>query len=594
MYSEKDIQQIRDRVNLVDLVSQYTNLKRSGKSFRGLCPFHLEKTPSFYVDPQKQLYHCFGCGAGGDIFDFVMETEKLSFNEAVEYLAGLAGVTLTRVAGARKTDEKEAIYKALERAKELYQIYLLKSEEGKKAIEYLKGRNVSLSSIKEFEIGLSPNAFNAITKRLLKEGFKEKHLVEAGLTLRTSRGLEDRFKGRIMFPIKDLRGRVVGFGGRQFLSGEPKYLNTPETTLFKKSSLLFNLSKAKKFITEADSVIIVEGYTDVIALNQAGIPNVVATLGTALTETHLSIISRFTKNVFLCFDSDTAGQKAAERGVELIPKAGRLNIKVIIIPGEKDPADFVASFGETRAKEEFLKFMSQAELLEDFVLKRRLNYFDLTNPKDKRQALETASEIIALIEDEILREEFIKKYANILFTSDDTLRKVVSKKLWYNIKGIKQEGLNQNEISRDLNEAEARFFNLLYADYEARVKKAIKELKPEHFFDDILKLLFSGIIQNPKSYSSINRLIEKVRLEAGEEGVKRISQIFLQKIPFGEDDERIFEETIVYLKKRLLEKEIFQLKLKIQEAEKRGDFELAQSLLKEVQEMVKTLNKKET
>lgn len=589
MYSERDIQEIRNRINLVDLVSEYTTLKRSGRSLRGLCPFHTEKTPSFYVDPEKQLYHCFGCGAGGDIFDFVMDMEKLNFNEAVEYLAERAGITLTRVRAAARTGEKDQAIKALERAAELYRIYLFKSEAGKEAVRYLFGRGISLTSIKEFELGLSPEAPDAITKKLLKEGFKERHLLQANLSLKSSRGLVDRFRGRIMFPIRDIKDRVVGFGGRQFTGGEPKYLNTSETEFFKKSSLLYNLNRAKRYLAEAGKVIVVEGYTDVIMLHQAGIPYVVATLGTALTEVHLSLLARFVRDVYLAFDSDSAGQKAAERGIELISKAGKLNIKVIIIPEGKDPADFVKTYGE-KAREKFIQLIKEAEPLEDFVLKRRLKGLDLLDPGQKRQAAEIVSDVLKIIDDPVVRDEYIKKYSLLLGVSEETLRSKLSKPLWYN---INREGSVRKNVGTpgkaSAEEAESRFFALLYRDYRGRIKKALENLKPEHFFDDIYRLIYAEIQSSPEECASTGGLVERVRARIGEDAVKRLSPILISVDDSSEEDERIFNELIVYLKERLIKRRLSEIRLKILEAESRGDFEAALSYARKQQELINLL-----
>lgn len=594
MYSEKDIQEIRNRINIVDLVSQYTNLKRSGRSLRGLCPFHTEKTPSFYVDPEKQLYHCFGCGAGGDIFDFVMEVEKLNFTEAVELLAEKAGVTLTRVSGPSRTTDKDLVLKCLERASELFRIYLLNSQEGKEALKYLNGRNIGISLVKEFEIGLAPSAQNLITKKLLSEGYKEKHLIQSGLSVRTLRGLVDRFRGRIMFPIRDIKDKVVGFGGRQFLSGEPKYLNTPETPFFKKGSLLYNLNKAKKYIVEADRALIVEGYTDVIAFHRAGLPYVVATLGTALTENHLAMISRFTSNIYLAFDSDSAGLKAAESGINLIPKAGRFNVKVIVLPEGKDPAEFVDSYGEERARKELVKLMDGAENVEDFVIKRRLSGFNLVDPKEKRRAAEEVSAIIGLIDDPIVKEEYIQRYAKMLSVTEDTLRRKLKSYVWYNSKqGGSGSSAPPVENSKTLNDVEKHFLKLLYRDYGPRATKTIKYLKPEHFFDDKIRLAFELIFAEPERYSDPRLLVERIRSLHGDEAVRSLSAVFVERGEGSNEDERVFEEMISYLRERFIKRKISELKLEILDAESRGDFEVAQKLLLEVQRLAASLKNRD-
>lgn len=595
LFSERDIEEIRNRVNLVDLVSEYASLKRSGRRFRALCPFHSEKTPSFYVDPDKQLYHCFGCGAGGDIFTFVMEMEKLTFPEAVEYLAQKAGVTLTRITSKAERSDKEQTYKLLEYAAKLYQAVLFKTEEGKKALKYLlEERGISLDSIKQFEIGFSPTDESVITKKLLKEGFKEKHLIESGLSIKTSRGLIDRFRGRIIFPIKDIKDRVVGFGGRQFLSDEPKYLNTPETPYFKKGSLLYNLNRAKHYAASEDKILIVEGYTDVIALHEVGIPYVVATLGTALTETHFSVISRFTKNVYLAFDADSAGRKAAERGLELISSAGNLNARVVLFPEGKDPADFCKELKNNDAKDVIEKMLNESVPLEDFVIKRRISGFNLLDPKEKSQAAEEAARVISVIADPVVRDEYVKKYSSRLGLSVDSFMTKISNP-WYNKKvetgrdAIPKEKTYQSTSS----EEEFVFFRLLYQNYENRIKKSLELLESDYFTDDVLKLAFGIITEDPERYADESHLISELRNRGGEEAVKRITIAFIDSSDvLGQKEdylERIFEELIVYIRAKYFRDRIQEVKEKIIKAEESGNFEEASKYLEELQYLTSIL-----
>ncbi len=592
LYSDKDIEEIRNRLSIEELVSEYLSLKRTGRYMRGLCPFHSEKTPSFYVDPEKQLYHCFGCGAGGDIFTFIMEMEKLNFSEAVEHLAQKAGVKLT-VISARGTShsDRERMFKLLEDATKLFRAFLVKTEAGKKALEYLYLRGISSDSIKKFEIGYAPDSMDSAIRQLKKLGYREKEILRAGIAVQTQRGLIDRFRGRIIFPIRDVRGRVVGFGGRLFegKSESPKYLNSPETEFFKKGSLLYNLQSAKHSAVSKDYIIVVEGYTDVIALTQAGFPNVVATLGTALTETHLSVLSRFTKNVYLAFDSDTAGEKAAERGIDLISKAGTVALKVVIFPEGLDPADFYVRFKDDGVQERIEELIISATPIEDFVIQKRIAGFDILDPREKSAAAKEAANVISRIQDPVVRDEYIKKYARLIGVSEDTLISLL-KTAPVGYEKVEKAAKNQKEDEEA--EIERKLLRLLYSDYRNRVNVAVENLEPDYFFDEACRNAFKLIYKTPEAYEDSAKLIRDIRQAGGEEAVKVISGILIspQDIPEGVEPDKLFREFIYCLKERYLKREIEKVRKEILAAEKSGDFERAKELLIEIKTLTAILD----
>lgn len=345
---EEDIAAVRDRSDIVQIVEQHIGLKKRGRLFWGLCPFHDEKSPSFKIDPQTQLYHCFGCGSGGNVFTFVMNVEKLDFPEAVEMLAAKAGIQLRREqdseGGQRAAGERERLRTANDLALRFFQAMLNHESYGAEARQYLASRGYSPDLIETFQLGYAPAQDNAIINALGKRGISEEDLVSAGLARKGNYGRpRDMFRGRVIFPIFDLQGRPVAFGGRIIGDGVPKYLNTPDTPLFHKGSLLYGLAAAKEAIGREGRAIVVEGYTDVIALHTAGITNAVGTLGTALTQDHLRLLRRFCEQVVLLFDGDKAGAAAAERALQIGEDV--LSLKVVELPEGMDPADAIEQKG---------------------------------------------------------------------------------------------------------------------------------------------------------------------------------------------------------------------------------------------------------
>lgn len=414
-----DLELIKQKINIVDLIQEYLPLKKAGINFKANCPFHSEKTPSFMVSPERQIWHCFGCQKGGDIFKFLMEKEGMDFKEALETLAKKAGVTLQR----KKNDKKDAKDRLLEanlKAREFYHFLLTKHALGKKAYEYLKNRGVTDDFIKEFGLGYSPNSWESLTKFMLKRGFSSQELIESGLGVTSRTGCYDRFRGRIIFPLVDHRGNIIGFSGRVLDKGEPKYINTPQTLIFDKGSFLYGLNLAKGDIKQKKEAILVEGEMDVILSHQAGIKNVIASKGTALTQNQVELLKRYTGSILLCFDTDLAGDSASRRGIEIADIAG-LNIKVVQIKEGKDPAELVQ-----KDINMWLEFIKTAVPIYDYYLDSVSKRHNLKDPAGIKAVSGELIPIWAKISDDLVRDMYIQKLAAMLKTEDSVLRKLIN------------------------------------------------------------------------------------------------------------------------------------------------------------------------
>ncbi|MGH9053344.1 MAG: DNA primase [Acidimicrobiia bacterium] len=402
-YQRDDIERVRAATDLVQLVEEVTTVKRRGRSAMAICPFHQEKTPSLSIDAARSLWYCFGCQASGDLFGFVQDSQGLTFTEALEQLARRAGIELRPdPKAARKRGEREPLVEAVERSVDFYHRRLLKAPDSGRARAYLRGRGYDAEIVERFQLGYAPGEWDALVSHLRAGGLSEKVVVGAGLAVRSRHGrLVDRFRGRLMFPIHDLRGDPVGFGGR-LLEGEgAKYVNSPETRLYSKSRLLYGLQWAKADIVRAGYAVVVEGYTDVIALHQAGLPVAVATCGTALGAGHFDLLRRFTERVVLAFDADRAGAGASLRGFDLtVP--GDLDLRVSLLPEGKDPADLVQA-GEAAI---LRKLVEESVSLIQFRLEEELRRFNLDEPEARGRAVRATAPLVARHPDSLVRHEY--------------------------------------------------------------------------------------------------------------------------------------------------------------------------------------------
>lgn len=430
--TDEDIQRVRDATDLVSLIGERIVLKPKGRLQWGLCPFHGEKTPSFKVDPATQLWHCFGCGLGGDAFGFVMKTDNVEFPEAVRLLADRAHIELAEeAAGGMPRGRKERLYAALDEAAAYYARMLTGSREPgpEEARRYLGGRGFGSEVAKSWRLGFAPGR-GALVRHLREKGFSADELVDANLALKGDHGLKDRFYERVMFPISDLQGRVIAFGGRVIGKGEPKYLNTNDTPVFRKSANMYAIDRAKAAITSTGTAVVVEGYTDVIALHEAGITSAVATLGTALTKQHVKLLGRFAKQVVYLFDGDEAGMRAADRASEFIdasvtPEAGsgRVDLLVAVIPDGLDPADYVAEKGADAMR----AVVAGAVPLLRFSIDRRLARWDLERPEERSRALKDAVEVLGPVRDSLLADDYAAYIADRLFADFAVVRRELDK-----------------------------------------------------------------------------------------------------------------------------------------------------------------------
>jgi len=422
------IEQVKDRTDILDVVSGYVTLSKAGQNFKGLCPFHSEKTPSFMVSPSRQIFHCFGCGTGGNAFTFVMKMEGTSFPETVRELARKAGIAVPEAQGARpaqETGNREKLEKLNEAAQAWFAHNLTQAEAGREARLYLKERGMFEDTLETFGFGYAPDSWDGLLKHLLKNGYALPDVLAAGLITtkegagrnpKDASGYYDKFRARVMFPIRDLRRKVIGFGGRILGEGMPKYLNSPETPLFNKSRALYLLEKARETAGKTETLIIVEGYFDAIALHQAGITNVVATLGTALTPDHIRIIRRYVTKAVLLFDPDEAGVRAALRTLDLFVDSG-LGVKVVSLPSGDDPDTFIRNQGT----EVFAQLHDKAPSLLDFAVEHSLQRAGSTVIEDRIRSVDEILRILQKTSNRLEKEECTKRVAERLGVNQQRL-----------------------------------------------------------------------------------------------------------------------------------------------------------------------------
>jgi len=478
------VREIKERLDILDVIGDYVPLKKVGKNYRGLCPFHAEKTPSFYVSPERQTYHCFGCGRGGDVFSFIMEKEGLTFPEAMHLLAERAGVKLDE-GSAYKKPKDMGIFDVMEEAASFFREQLW-SNAGRAAFKYLSRRGLNEEDLREFEIGWAPESWDSLKRHLEREnGQKAVSLaLEAGILIRGPKGIYDRFRGRVIFPIRDVRGKLIGFGGR-IISGEgAKYINSPESPIFMKGMSLFLLHRAKNHIRERKRAILVEGYMDALKLHIKGFPESVATLGTAVTEEQASLLKRFTERVFLCYDADVAGQEANLRGMYLLQRMG-LDVRVVALPAGKDPDDLLS--GED-GQESFKKLLNKALPLPLYHVK--LKDQDLRDEslrtKARREILEGLASLPSLEANSYL-PEVARGLGMVLSEVIRSLEEI--RKEMKNASGrkgfsgganvnINERSTNEESERPDINPLEALLCYILWTDEKIRGQESPERLLP--------------------------------------------------------------------------------------------------------------------
>ena len=487
-YSEDLLDEIAAKNDIVDVISSYVSLKRRGSTYFGLCPFHNEKTASFSVTPSKQMFYCFGCGVGGSVFTFIQKYENMTFPEAVSYLADKVGVTLPTVelsdSQKRARDKKARLFEVQKEAA-VYFYHLLRSEHGKGAYDYFKKRMLSDEIMQKFGLGYSDKRSDDLYRYLSSKGFEDDLLKDSGLVfIDEKRGGRDKFFNRAMFPIIDQQNRVIAFGGRVMGEGEPKYLNSPETMVFDKSRTLYGLHLARR--TKQDAFILCEGYMDVIALHQAGFDNAVASLGTAFTEGHASLISRFTKNVYLSFDSDDAGNRAKLRALPILKQAG-ITAKIIHMEPYKDPDELIKACGA----DEYKKRIMDAENSFLFTVGMMEKDYNMSDPTEKTKFQTAIAEKILDFEDELERTNYMDAVSAKYGMARDELRSMVLR-------------LAAKETASGGGEKTEKRW-----DFAPRGKPKADASK------ETQKLLLTWLSDEPKLYASIKRYITSLDFEEG-------------------------------------------------------------------------------
>jgi len=473
------ITEVKQKLDIVEFVSEYVTLQKAGRNFKGLCPFHTEKHPSFFIFPEQQSWHCFGaCGTGGDIFSFIMKKEGIDFGQALRLLAQRGGITLGPLEAPSKAEDekKEKLFQINEAATEYYHHLLSSTKAGEAARRYLARRKVMPETIKEFRLGFSPDAWETIKNYLVGKGYTEKELVEAGLVIEKEEGGSyDRFRNKLMFPICDIQGRVTGFGARVLDDSLPKYINSPQTPIFDKSSRLYGIDKAKSAIRNRSLVIIVEGYMDVLAAHQHGWQNVVGSMGTSLTEKQVEGIKRLTNNVTLALDADLAGEEATLRGRAILAYSNA-EAKVMLLPQGKDPDEII---GEDPAR--WQKLVEQAMLILDFAFQSVIGKVDINKAKDKSLALEKLLPLIHEIKDPDQKFHYVERLASALkiprWNVETALQRLRTARNRPQLsKPTEQARLARQFVSSSIEE---RCLALLVQYPELR--PLAQELSPEHF-----------------------------------------------------------------------------------------------------------------
>ena len=518
-YSEEIINDVRQSNDIVDVISQYVHLKRSGRNFFGLCPFHNEKSPSFSVSPDKQIFHCFGCGVGGNVITFISKIEGLNFIETVQMLAERANIqlpTLGNSGDAQKEILKDKVYKVNEFAAEFYHQNLYKPQ-AKLAQEYVRKRQLSNETLKSFKIGFS-GRINELYQELKKQGFGEQEILESGLVNKNDRGQYiDRYRNRLMFPICDVRGRVIAFGGRVLDDSKPKYINSPENIVYSKGRHLFGLNVAKKGDTK--KLLIVEGYMDVISLHQRGITNVVAPLGTALTEQQGWLLRKNSEQIILSFDSDEAGLQAKLRALEILQNMG-CDLRVLQMEGAKDPDEYILKYGNVRFQSLVDKALSVIEFKVK-ILKKDLN---LENTNDKIKFLNEIAKLISKVDNTIEREVYIEKIAKEYDISKEAIYAEVNKLTYKGLKSEKilekskpvvtHKKIEKKEVSPAIKKRENTIISILLTG-DLSIFQIIKQsIKPEDFQDEVNANIAKKLYEElEKGNSNINGIIDELEQE---------------------------------------------------------------------------------
>ena len=554
-YSEELIDEIRNSNDIVDIISQYVILKRSGRNFFGLCPFHKEKTPSFSVSPDKQIFHCFGCGAGGNVIHFISKIENVDFKESLEILADRVGIklpTLENNVDSKRLELKEKVYEINKLVATYYHETLYKPQ-AKPAQEYVKKRKLDNKALKEFCIGYAENA-NVLYKLLKEKGFTEEEILASDLVIKKGNNYVDRFKNRLIFPIQDIRNRFIAFGGRVLDNSLPKYINSPENIVYSKARNLYGLNVAKNSKTR--KLIIVEGYMDTVSLHQRGIDNVVASCGTALTEAQGRLLRKYAEKVIISYDSDTAGQAATLRGLEILNNLG-CDIRILQMEGAKDPDEYVIKYGNGR----FNDLVENAISLVEFKIKVLKKGLNIENTNDKIKFMNEIAKILGGVDNKIEQEIYIDKISSDYNISKEAIYAQINKNEYSNNKGSKiLESSNirkpiikkqETKINPELEKRENIIISLLLDGGEIVYNKIKDIINPNDFKSETSQKIMRKLYEEfEKGNSNINGIVDMFADD--EQVVNALTGIMADDYEI-EDNKKALEDVINnYQKEKLM------------------------------------------
>lgn len=618
-----EIQEIKDKLDITEFINSYVPLKKTGRNFRGLCPFHTEKTPSFFVSPERQTWHCFGCNRGGDIYAFLMEKEGLTFGEALRMLASRAGVELKTKFSPQKQERKERLLAANHLASEFYHYLLTKHKAGEKALKYLRNRAIEQSSIKEFKLGYSPNSWETTGKFLLSRGFTVDELLETGLIISkprpedgqpqpkageplahlaeatrpprprarvagTARHWYDRFRGRLMFPVSDVLGRVVGFSARTLTNEEPKYLNSPDSAIFKKGSLLYGLSLAKDEIRQKEQTILVEGNLDVISTHQQGFKNVVAPLGTGVTEAHAKLSKRFAQKLTFCFDNDGAGQKATLRGIP-IAQSEALEISIVQIKEAQDADELIRKNPNL-----FKEALEAASPAFAYLLSLGKEKFGADSAAAKKKIATLTLPYLTQTKDEIEKDALVKKLAEELGINE--------KSVWQDLERVSDSAKESGKKDTEKPEIVKKPREILLAEHllhlilisektvwvDEKFKQILNDIQNDLLLSDNLAVIWQTIEKYFNKEREIN--LKKIGAKLPESAQKTYDLLILRPSDKIYEKETEFladlETAARELKKLFSRKKLQELSVCIREAEKEEKREKVEKLKKEFKEIL--------
>ena len=575
------IDEIRDRSDIVAVISEHVVLKKAGKNFKGLCPFHSEKTPSFSVSPDKRIYHCFGCGTGGNVFKFLMEIQSITFPDAIKDLAERTGIPLPQNVTGHSNDpkqkERDALRKINEAAARYFQSLLNNPEGGLSARNYLSSRHFDAKTLERYRIGWATPTWRGLLDYVQKNGsVSQEQLLRSGLIIQKedSSTVYDRFRGRVIFPIKDLHGTIIGFGGRSINEEDhPKYLNSPETFLYQKSETLFGMDQAKRAIRKENQVILVEGYFDQMRAVQHGIEHVVATCGTALTAKQAAVLRNHAETAILVFDADNAGRSAAEKGFDILLEQG-LNVKILTLPEGQDPDSFIQEHGS----ENFLEKIRCAKPFIESYIDDLVQKSPGKTPEDRVKMANQILPFLAKIKNNVERTAWLEKFTSKTGIDDWTFLKELKKALSQNQTRLTE---TKNELIPLLN-LERHLVQLILSDKET-AQSILLEINPDEFTDPALRSIVQTCQQkiNDDQDLKLDKLLDQTE---DPEIRNTLSRLGLESLEF-ETPERTIKDCIKKFKNTHLKLKIKDLKLQRLNASKTGQVERSRELQEQLQEM---------